>query len=158
MSSINRFHSEHGSSLIEVIAAIMIVSIISFSFIKYFYQAQSTVQVSDRKLITSTLARQEAERWKLASFDKARLALDGAITGLIPPYTDVDPATFAIKAEDKLDHLNETTYHTLVTLSRVDSFEDLLVKATITVYWDSPTNPRTSSTVVCYITKEDLRR
>ncbi|MGO0060213.1 hypothetical protein ACTID9_09420 [Brevibacillus fluminis] len=218
MSYIYQFRSERGSSLIEVIAAIMIISIISLTFIKYFYQAQSTAQVSDRKLITSTLARQEALRWKEASFQKIRLKLVGtepsqvseqlehllnsypaeellsdpgklndpaaaaipdlatklenlhqaAPAQLLPPLVDVSPVTLAPKAEADLDHINGTTYHTKVVLTNVnslaksESFEDLLIKATVTVYWgdapDAATNPRTSSTVECYITKEDLRR
>ncbi|RNB90558.1 hypothetical protein EDM56_08620 [Brevibacillus fluminis] len=210
MSYIYQFRSERGSSLIEVIAAIMIISIISLTFIKYFYQAQSTAQVSDRKLITSTLARQEALRWKDASFQKVRLKLIGVTADqvtedlehllntdpskltdsatatipdlpakledlhqatpaqLLPPLVDVSPVTLAPKTEADLDHINGTTYHTKVVLTNVnslsksESFEDLLVKATVTVYWgdapDAASNPRTSTTVECFITKEDLRR
>ncbi len=161
---------ERGSSLIEVIFAILVISVISLSFIKYFYQAEQTSAVSDRKLIAANLARQVAEQYKTRPFsDLLNLADPDRSTPGAPP-----PAPYY---DDSLpdNTVNGVTYHTFVEVqslredARLGAYADRLLRLRVTVFWDlSDKNDfrsrpldfrkRISSTVETFMTREDLRR
>ncbi len=165
--------TERGSSLIEVIVALTVLSVISLSFMHYFYQAEQSIQVSDRKLIAANLARQEAEKWKQFSFHSLyrNLPADSSALTLFDQTYDVqtNPETIRPKQPNELAVINGTTYHTIVSVIGPDdpAYLGLLLKADVTVFWHydsaeafqtAADKTRISSTVETYITREDLRR
>ncbi|NGQ94325.1 hypothetical protein G3578_03935 [Brevibacillus sp. SYP-B805] len=176
------WRDERGSSLIEVILALTVVTLVAMYFIKSFYQAEQSVQVSDRKLIAATLARQEVEKWKLGDFQKILADVDPdltdgrAVTKTYPFDTklDTNPANpFPKKTAKELDTVNGTIYHTLVQITSLDDnqpddandYDDQLLKIKVTVTWLNETEYnaaadklRVSSSVEAFIAKEVLRR
>jgi type II secretory pathway pseudopilin PulG len=170
------WQDEQGSSLIEVIIAITVVSFVALFFIKYFYQAEQAAQLSDRKLIAATLARQEVEKWKLGNFTDILQDVDSDLTDGISvnktyPFDTKPVLPFPQKLSSELDQVNGTTYHTIVTVSSLDgipeydAYDDLLLKVNVTVTWldeaeynAAADKKRVSSSVEAFIAKEVLRR
>lgn len=159
MKNLQPMRSEQGSSLIEIIASIMIISILSLFFMKMFYQAEQVSSTSDRKLVASNLARQMAERYEnvefLATLHKIKAETSKKLT-ITRDSTD----TSLPKPVDT--EINGTTFQTQVILSVVEgelaAYQDRMFKANVTVYWDDATNKRTSSSVDTFVTKEEIRR
>jgi len=176
----NRVHwqSEQGSSLIEIIISILIISIVSLSLMHAFYQAEQAADVSGRRLIAANLAREIAEEWKKADFDHLVSQVDTYGSGTPKTWELFDqlpakPASYII---------NNNKYHSCVTIQslkgdpRLDDVAPYLLKLTVTVFWtldhetvmEDPASTveqkkalitrRTSSTVEAFITEEGIRQ
>lgn len=151
--------SEQGSSLIEIIAAIMIISVLSLFFMKMFYQAEQVSSTSDRKLVASNLARQIAERYENVDF---QTTLDKIKAETTKKLTVTKNSTDTALPKPLDTEINGTTFQTQVVLTLVDgdlsAYQDRMFKANVTVFWEDATNKRTSSSVDTYVTKEEIRR
>ena len=160
MNLFNKGRSEEGSSLIEIIASILIISVLSLFFMKMFYQAEQTSTTSDRKLIAANLARQMAVQYEKVDFQETLDKIHLTSGSLMVTKDSTDPA-LPIPVDSEI---NGTTYHTQVELaslatdSRLAAYADRMLKARITVFWDDTDNKRTSSTVETFVTREDIRR
>lgn len=154
--------SEQGSSLIEIIAAIMIISILSMFFMRMFYQAEQVSSTSDRKLVAANLARQMAERYENVDFSETlNLIPAESKTLTLPDDLTEDLKKKGLPLPDDTQ-VNGTVFHTKIVLSLVEGelvpYQDRMFKVFVTVYWDDPDNKRTSSSVETYVVKEEIRR
>lgn len=155
-----RWRSEQGSSLIEIIASILIISVLSMFFMKMFYQAEQTSATSDRKLIAANLARQMAVQYEKVDFQPT-LSKINAASGTLTITKDSTDATLPIPLDSEV---NGVMFHTRVVLTslltdgRLNAYADRMFKASVTVDWEDPGNKRTSSTVETFVTREDIRR
>ncbi|MGD8188803.1 type IV pilus modification PilV family protein [Brevibacillus ginsengisoli] len=158
MNDFIKWRSERGSSLVEIIASILIISVLSLFFMKMFYQAEQTSATSDRKLIAANLARQIAVQYEKVDFQTTLGKLN---SGTLTVTRDSTDPTLPIPTDSEI---NGTTFHSQVELvslatdSRLSSYSDRMFKARVTVFWDDATNKRTSSTVETFVTREDIRR
>lgn len=165
-----KWRSEQGSSLIEIIASILIISVLSMFFMKMFYQAEQTSTTSDRKLIAANLARQVAEDYKTHPFEDLLNEVDPQHDD---PSSPVPDPLFVDTLADNT--INEVPFHTFVEVeslrgdSRLHHYSDRMLRLRVTVFWDLEDKAdfrsrslefrkRISSTVETFMMSEDLRR
>ncbi len=68
-----RIKSQRGFSLIEVVASIVLISIILLSFAQIFVQANSTANINNEKLVVINLADAYLERLKATGLEEKRI-------------------------------------------------------------------------------------
>jgi type II secretory pathway pseudopilin PulG len=172
------WQSEQGSSLIEIIISILVITIVSMSLMHSFYRAEQATDVSGRRLIASNLAREIAEEWKKADFDHLVDELNDKGTGSPKTLELFDQ----LPTQPKTYTINNNKYHSFVTIrslagdARLGDVSPYILRLTVTVFWtldneavldDANSTPeqkkalitrRTSSTVEAFITEEGIRR
>lgn len=68
-----RIKSQRGFSLLEVVASIVLISIILLSFAQIFVQANSTANINNEKLVVINLADAYLERLKATGLEEKNL-------------------------------------------------------------------------------------
>ena len=127
--------NEKGFSLIEVIASIVIISIVLLSFFQLFIQSNNTAVANNEKLVVINLADAQLERLKLN----------------YSSLTDIDKLTSLNKKTYEITPivLNSKTYNTQVLASVTTEEKNLgLVNIVVTV---TAPNGKTKSSVEGYV-------
>jgi Tfp pilus assembly protein PilV len=165
------WQEEVGSSLIEIIISILVISVVSMSLMHSFYQAEQATDLSGRRMIASNLAREIAEEWKKADFSELQTKVGATSSKTLELIDEVPKGP-------KSYFVNNNQYHSLVTISSVEGDTRLgdvspyILRLNVTVFWvldgwdDTATleqkkaliTRRTSSTVEAFITEEGIRR
>lgn len=164
---------ERGISIVEILLAVTIMSIISVSVMGYFTAAVERSAEESRRVIAASLARMKVAELRQASLlendmEPGRDNYD-VIAGLIPGggeavFSANDP--LPAPHEHLLDpqEINGTTYRFTAVLDRVypDDFrieaqypDRVLVRLRLTVSWEDgdPPRPARSVTVDAYLAK-----
>jgi prepilin-type N-terminal cleavage/methylation domain-containing protein len=109
----NSFKHEQGYSLIEVIAAIVIIGIVLLGFSQMFIQSNKIAHKNNEKLATVNLADAMLERLKSESFSQ-----DASITNLNDYFVDNSEPNRAKKNPPTLIQMNGKDYEVTYAASQ----------------------------------------
>lgn len=140
-------NNQKGITLVEVVAAILIISLVTLSFSQFFIQSNKVSAYNNEKLVVINLANAELERLKFTPSNQ--LFGNGASQITKPSETYINYHT---KTIEKTTFINEVSYLVKIIASQTrEEHAAKLIHITIDVY--GPNN-KSKSTVEGYIQYE----
>lgn len=120
---------QRGFSLIEVVAALVIITIVLLSFSQLFIQSNKTAAYNNEKLVAINMAEAELERLKLMPFaehlpppDSTTIYIFETTSDIVKKlYSDGDNYRLSIKATQTPDEKNRNLINIVVTVKYKNS-------------------------------------